>query len=126
MQKLRLLLEGKVGYVIGGLRQSITKRALKGRKRSVVEKSIGYMEPRRKYLQYDVYLKKGYPIASGVVEGACRHLVKDRMECAGMRWSVEGAQAVLELRAIALNGDWEPFWDYRVSQEQQRLYRMAA
>ena len=73
-------------------------------------------------MAYDVYLRKGDPIGSGVVEGACKHLVKDRMERTGMRWSREGAQAILELRAVDLNGDWEAFWDYHTAKEKERLY----
>ena len=65
-------------------------------------------------------LAKGYPIGSGVAEGACRHLVKDRMEGTGMRWRVSGAQAMLHLRAVWLNDDWEAF-QHRRAQEEQRL-----
>jgi hypothetical protein len=64
----------------------------------------------------------GYPIASGVAEGACKHLVKDRMERAGMRWELEGAHAMLSLRAVYLNGLWDPFITYRITTEQTRLY----
>ena len=73
-------------------------------------------------MKYDEYLSAGYPIGSGVVEGACRHLVKDRMEGTGMRWRVHGAQAVLSLRSIYVNGDWDAFHDSRVEAEQRRLY----
>ena len=65
----------------------------------------------------------GYPIGSGVIEGACRHLVKDRLERSGMRWHPDGAQAMLDLRATYLNGEWEAFWSYHVEQEDDRLYR---
>ncbi len=68
------------------------------------------------------YLAAGYPIASGVAEGACKHLVKDRMERAGMRWELEGAQAILSLQAIYLNDLWDQFITYRVTTEQSRLY----
>jgi len=122
MGKLRLLLEGKVGYVIGGLRQSIAKRKLRGAKREAVQKAIDYMDKNQEFMRYDDYLAKGYPIGSGVVEGACRHLVKDRMELAGMHWGKPGAQAVLELRAIETNGDWAEFWRFHVNEEQCRLY----
>ena len=122
MAKLRLLLEGKVGYLIGSLKQSVTKRKLRGNKREAVEKAIHYMESNKAYMRYDQYLAKGYPIGSGVIEGACRHLVKDRMELAGMRWSKEGAEAVLQVRAIEANGDWEDFWQFHVNQEHARLY----
>ena len=73
-------------------------------------------------MRYDEYLAKGYPIASGVIEGACRHVIKDRMERAGMRWKVPGAQAMLHLRVIHANGDWEAFQQFRIAQEAARLY----
>ncbi len=71
---------------------------------------------------YDEYLRKGYPIASGVIEGACRHYVKDRMERTGMSWVKPEAQAMLELRSTALNGDWDQFFTFRIEQETQRLH----
>ena len=73
-------------------------------------------------MRYDVYLAAGYPIASGVIEGACRHFIKDRMERSGMRWTIESAQAMLEMRSTYLNGDWDDFMQYRIAQETQRLY----
>lgn len=69
----------------------------------VVRETITYFENNRQYMQYDDYLAAGYPIGTGVAEGACRHLVKDRMELSGMRWEIEGAQAILFLRAFHLN-----------------------
>ena len=89
---LRKLLEGKVGRVIGGLRQMATKGALPKRKREKLEQYLSYYADRREYMKYDEYLAAGYPIGSGVVEGACRHLVKDRMEQTGMRWRIAGAR----------------------------------
>lgn len=121
---LELLLEGKVGYVIGNfkrLRKGLTKA-----KRSNLEKVITYLQNNRQYMQYDDYLRAGYPIGSGVVEGACRHVVKDRMERSGMRWEAEGAQAVLDLRTIYLNGDWAAFIEHRIQTEQAALYATAA
>ena len=122
MHKLRLLLEDKVGYVIGGLRQSLVKHGLRGSKRKAVVKAIGYMDRNRKFMRYGTYIALGYPIGTGVAEGACGSLVKDRMELTGMRWSLAGAQAVLELRAVKQNGDWEEFWQYRTAQERERIY----
>ena len=83
---------------------------------------IGYFDRNRGRMRYDEYLAAGYPIGSGVIEGACRHLVKDRLERAGMRWHPDGAQAMLDLRATYLNGEWEAFWSYHVEQEDDRLY----
>ncbi len=120
--KLRALLEGRVGSVIRGLRVLATRRGLRGRSRKTVEQVAGYLEHNRERMKYDEYLAAGYPIGSGVVEGACRHLVKDRLERAGMRWRRQGAQAMLDLRATYLNGEWEVFWTYHVEKEDDRLY----
>jgi len=120
--KLRALLEGRVDSVIRGLRVLATRRGLKGKARQTVEQVTGYLERNRERMKYDEYLAAGYPIGSGVVEGACRHLVKDRLERAGMRWRRQGAQAMLDLRATYLNGEWEAFWTYHVEKEDDRLY----
>ena len=122
-KELRMLLEGKARYVVSGLRQMMTKRDLKGARRKTVREVTGYFERNRLRMKYDEYLAAGYPIGSGVAEGACRHLVKDRMERTGMRWHPDGAQAMLNLRATYLNGEWESFWAYHVEQEGDRLYR---
>jgi hypothetical protein len=73
-------------------------------------------------MRYSEYLAAGYPIATGVIEGACRHLVKDRLERAGMRWILEGAQSMLHLRSVHLSGLWDEFTAYRIKRETQRLY----
>jgi hypothetical protein len=121
-ERLRRLLEGKVDSVVRSLRYLSTQRGLKGSKRKTVRDAAEYFERNRGRMKYDEYLALGYPIGSGVVEGACRHLVKDRMERTGMRWIPSGAQAMLDLRATYLNGDWPPFWKYHVDHEDQRLY----
>ena len=121
--RLRMLLDGKVGFVIGGLRQTLTKRKLRGSRRKGVREIIGSFDRNRCRMRYDEYLAAGYPIGSGVIEGACRHLVKDRLERAGMRWIPGGAQAMLDLRATYLNKEGDAFWDYHVEQEDNRLYR---
>jgi hypothetical protein len=119
---LRKLLEGNVGRVIGGIRQMITKRGLSKHKCEKAQQCLNYFAERCEYMKYDEYLAAGYPIGSGVVEGACRHLVKDRMEQAGMRWRIAGAQAILSLRAIYVNDDWEAFHANRIQTEQRKLY----
>lgn len=120
--RLRMLLQGRVGGVIGGLRRMATVHGLTGAKLDALEAVIGYYENHRDMMRYDEYLTAGYPIGSGVVEGACRHLVKDRMERTGMRWTVAGAAAMLHLRATYLNGDWESFHARRIQAEQKALY----
>jgi hypothetical protein len=121
-ERLKRLLEGRVDAVIRGVRYQATRRGLKGPKRKTVREAAEYFAGNRDRMKYDEYLKAGYPIGSGVVEGACRHLVKDRMERTGMRWLPSGAQAMLDLRATYLNGEWDAFWNFHVLQEGQRLY----
>ena len=97
-----------------------------GAKRHTLQAVIRYYRNNRRHMRYDEYLAAGYPIGSGVAEGACRHLVKDRMALTGMRWTVNGAQSMLHLRAIYLNGDWEDYMNYYIHTEQATLYRTAA
>jgi hypothetical protein len=123
---LRLLLKGQVGYAIGCFKRLCDEHALSGSRRRVVSAAIGYYENNRRHMRYDEYLAAGYPIGSGVAEGACRHVVKDRLEQTGMRWTVSGAQAMLHLRAIYLNGHWNKFVNYRIKTEQAKLYRRSA
>jgi hypothetical protein len=124
--RLRLLLTGKARRLITGLRRLGTKHGLKGAKAQKLKTVIGYLKNNRDHLNYDEYLAAGYPIGSGVAEGACRHLVKDRLEQTGMRWTRDGAQAMLHLRATYLNGDWEAFQTHRIDREQRDLYGARA
>ncbi len=119
---LRAILNGRIGRVMGGFRQMAKKRKLTRTALEKLEVHLGYFENNRHRMKYDEYLEEGYPIGSGVVEGACRNLVKDRMERTGMRWKVDGAQAILDLRAVYLNGDWDKFQEYMIKCEQKRLY----
>ena len=123
-EKLYTLLDGNVGSLIGGLRQRLTKNQdrLTPPQKKALEKTIIYFDNHRHMMHYDVYLQKGYPIATGVVEGTCGSLVKDRMEQSGMRWSINGAQAVLAQRAVVKNGDWKDFFTYYIDAERDRLY----
>lgn len=124
--RLRDLLQGRVGYVISGLRKRLRTEKVSGQRRKVVRSAVEYLANNREHMRYDEYLAAGYPIGSGVAEGACRHLVKDRMEQTGMRWTVEGAQAMLHVRALYLNGQWEDFLEYRIEREQTSLYGSVA
>ena len=91
-----------------------------------VRRTVGYYRRHRPYRRYNEYLACGWPIGTGVIEGACGHLVKDRMEQSGMRWTTGGAQAVLDLRAVRLNGHWEAYWELHRQQQHQRLYGRSA
>ena len=116
------VLQGKAPSVIRHFRKLATKKKLAKSRWKNLEIACGYLEKNLRRMRYHQYLKKGYPIASGVIEGACRHYVKDRMERAGMRWSIEGAQAMLDVRSIHLNGQWDEFTAYRRKKEKEKLY----
>ena len=81
-----------------------------------------YLARNAPYMDYARYLAHGWPIATGVIEGACRHLVKDRCERSGMRWTLAGAEALLHLRCVHENGDWDAYHAFRKRQRHQRLY----
>ena len=116
------ILRGEVSQVVKGLRQMATKRKLKGQRRKTILNVAAYYYRNRSRMRYDYYLRNGYPIASGSVEGACKNLVKDRMERSGMRWTPPMAEAMLQLRALYLSDDFEDYWQYHVDEDQKRLY----
>lgn len=121
-ERLLRVLQGEAPGVIRGLRQMATKQGLKGNRRKTLQTVCNYLQKNVERMRYDAYLRQGYPIASGVIEGACRHLVKDRMERAGMHWTMKGAQAMLDVRSVHVNGAWEEYQAYRVERETKRLY----
>ena len=82
-----------------------------------------YLVNKEEYLRYQVALESGWPIATGVVEGACRHLIGDRLDITGSRWGVEGAEAVLRLRAVIDNGDFEAYWAFHLRREHDRVHQ---
>lgn len=120
--KLVQLLEGQTAEVIRSLQVEATAARCTVSQRKALTRTIGYYRRNQPFMHYHQYLAAGWPIGTGVVEGACGHLVKDRMEKAGMRWTVEGAQAILDLRAVRLNGDWDAYWRFHREQQHQRLY----
>jgi len=120
-QTLRVL-QGEVSQVIKGMRQSATKRSVTGNKRQTLEKIAKYLRRNRRYMKYDEYLRQGLPIASGCVEGACKNLIKDRLERSGMRWSLLGAEAMIQMRSVYLSGDLDDYWDFHLEQDHYRLY----
>ena len=122
-KKLLSILEGRVGRVIGGLKQTLKKRTkLSKSKREAIEKVIRYFENHRQWMHYDEYLEAGFPIGSGVVESSCGHTVKDRMEGTGRRWSIQGAESTLLLRSVYTSGDWGAYWRWHMKLERSRLY----
>ncbi len=83
---------------------------------------VRYLGNKREFLRYDQALDAGWPIATGVIEGACRHLIADRLNLGGARWGLDGAEAILTLRAVISNGDFEEYWRFHLKREHQRLY----
>ena len=110
--------------MIGPLQRK--SKTLKKTKRENLDKLLNYLRNNKQYMMYDTYLARGYPIGSGVVEGTCRHLVRDRMEGTGMRWEIEGAQAMLNTRSAYVNGEWGNLIEFRIQEEQECLYGQVA
>jgi hypothetical protein len=123
---IKNILQGEVNQVIASLKFLKEEQGLKGEKAKKIQTVEVYFSNNRYRMKYKDYLSKGYPIASGVIEGACRSVVKDRMERSGMRWSIEGAESLLKLRCIEINDEWQTYIDFHIQQENQRLYPKAA
>lgn len=123
-QKLTAILRGQVGYVIGGLRQILTKQRLRKSVRATLAKAITFFHNHRRWMQYDAYLAAGLPIGTGVVESACGSVVKHRMEGEGKRWSLAGAEAILMLRSLkkSHDNDLRDYWRFHARQVRVRLY----
>ncbi len=119
---LLAILQGRVGRVIGGLKQVVIKRDLNKSQLKAINEAISYFGNHRQWMKYDEYLKEGYPIGSGVVESACGHTVKNRMEGTGRRWSIQGAESMLLLRSVYTSKDWNEYWIAHRDLEFRRLY----
>ena len=117
------VLRGKAGYMAGGMRRSATLQGLGSEARKPVDTCARYLLNHSAYLKYDRYLAQGLPIATGVIEGACRHLVKDRMDLTGARWSLSGAEAVLRLRALRSSHDFDEYWTFHEAREYERTHK---
>ena len=114
------ILQGKCVQVAKGIRLSATRRALTVREG--VDKCADYLLKNKSRLKYGEVLKNGFPIASGVIEGACRHLINDRLDITGSRWSLLGAEAVLKLRSLKSSGDFKNYWTFHKRQSKESLY----
>lgn len=119
-EHLLSVLHGKAKVVACAMRRSATFKNLKKNEREPIDKCADYIHNNTEYLAYDRSLKKGYPIATGIIEGACRHIVKDRMDITGARWSLTGAEAILKLRSLHASGDLDEYWAFHQVQEHER------
>ena len=121
-EKARAVLDGKAGIVAGSIRRKATALGLDAKARERADECARYLKNKKPYLDYPKALAAGWPIATGVVEGAVRYLVRDRMDVTGARWSVTGAEAILKLRAVRSNGDWPEYYRYHLAQEHRRVH----
>jgi len=114
------VLRGRSSQVAAGIRRSATKRGLSSEERAAADKCASYLLNHGQYMHYSEYLDNGFPIATGVIEGACRYLVKDRMDITGARWGLDSAEAVLRLRALRASGDFDAYWSFHEQREYER------
>jgi hypothetical protein len=117
------ILEGRATRVAGNIRRQATNAGLDPTARAGADAAAKYLTNKAPYLDYPTALQNGWPIATGVIEGACRHLVKDRMDITGARWGLDGAEAILKLRAIRCNDDFDAYWRFHLAQEHQRVHQ---
>lgn len=120
--KALAVLEGKATIVAAAIRRKATMLDLDQDERHNADVCADYLLAKSAYLDYPTALKKGWPIATGVIEGACRHIVADRMDLTGSRWSLTGAEAILKLRALRSNGEWDHYWSFHLAQERKRVH----
>jgi hypothetical protein len=118
----RKILHGNAGQVAAGIRRRATTYGYSPAERAGADEAARYLDNKNGYLDYATALGKGWPIATGVIEGACRHIVKDRMDITGARWGLEGAEAILKLRALIASGDFGAYWRYHLRREHERIH----
>jgi len=124
------VLDGRAGDAATAIRAAASAGdQLSTAKRKAAAAVAAYLDAKAPYLDYPTALAEGWPISTGVIEGACRHLVKDRMDITGARWGIKTAEAILQLRALHANGDLDEYWKYHLQQEHHRNhpgYALAA
>jgi hypothetical protein len=121
--KATAILDGQAKRVAAAVRRKATYHGLDPPRRANADTCANYLRNKAAYLDYPTALARGWPIATGVIEGACRHLVKDRMDITGARWGLNGAETVLKLRALRANGDFDTYWQFHLNQERQRVHQ---
>ncbi len=121
-EKALAVLEGKAGIVAGAIRRKATALRLDASQRKKADECARYLKNKAPYLDYPTALARGWPIATGVIEGAVRHIVRDRFDITGARWSLDGAEAMLKLRAVRANGDWSAYWRYHLTHQRERVH----
>ncbi len=118
----RKILHGKACQVAAGIRRRATTYGYAGPERAGADEAARYLDNKQGYLDYATALARGWPIATGIIEGACRHIVKDRMDITGARWGLEGAEAILKLRTLIASGDFDDYWRYHLRREHEHIH----
>jgi hypothetical protein len=127
LDRLALLLRRpNVQATLGRIRREGEQASLGRGKQKAFDKALGYLDKIAEYIRYQEFIGRGFPIATGVIEGACRHLIQDRLGITGARWDLPSAEAVLKLRAVRSSGDFEDYWTFHEQQEALRNYADAA
>ncbi|WP_347350529.1 ISKra4 family transposase [Intrasporangium sp.] len=121
-EKAHAVLSGQASTVAAAIRRKATRRNLDPQTRRNADRCADYLLAKKDYLNYPTALAAGWPIATGIIEGACRHLVKDRLDLTGARWGLQGAQAILKLRALRSNADWDSYWTFHLKHERHRTH----
>jgi hypothetical protein len=117
------ILQGKAAQVAAGIRRRATRFGYSADERAGAGECARYLTAKTPWLDYDTALANGWPIATGVIEGAARWLVKDRMDITGARWGLQGAEAILKLRALHASADFDDYWAFHLRQERQRIHQ---
>ncbi len=120
--KALAILAGDSARVAAGITAEADAAGLTASQRHGADTCVRYLTSKQEFLRYDQALAAGWPIATGVIEGACRHLIGDRLDITGARWGLDGAEAILTLRAVISNGDFDDYWRFHLAREHQRLY----
>ena len=121
-EQAKAILAGRASIVAAAIRRKATYNGLDPSRRKPADVCATYLINKKNYLDYPTALERGWPIATGVIEGACRHIVADRMDITGARWNLDSAEAVLKLRALISNGDFDTYWTWHLTQEHQRVH----
>ena len=120
LTRMERILRGDATMVAAGIARSATRRGLSAAQRKVVDQCTHYIHAHKHKMLYPECLLQGVPIGTGVIEGACRHLICDRLDITGARWRLVGAEAILRLRAIIASGDFEEYWQFHEGEEWRR------
>jgi hypothetical protein len=120
--KALAVLAGNSAQVAAGITAEAGAADLTASQRNGADACVHYLTSKQEFLRYDQALAAGWPIATGVIEGACRHLIGDRLDIGGARWGLDGVEAILTLRAMISNGDFEEYWRFHLAREHQRLH----